>query len=405
MLLDSEPIRTTTSPAIRPRRSQFDLVVLALAAVLFAFSLLVLVPAPTSELWTLAIVIGEWGHYLAVFCLALAAVASRRRGLVARWAAVVAFAAALVCSVPVVKAAIIAKDLPARCTAAFGPSNSDLRAPLSFLDLFRGLPAGAVNVTEHVYGQFGAKKLKLDLYRAETAASRQPLVVVIHGGSWNGGNQRELPALNRYLASHGYAVAAIDYRHSPTWHFPAPLEDVFSAIEFLKTHAAEFGIDADRIVLIGRSAGGQLALSAAYAQRDAAIRGVVAFYAPTDLALGYEKPSAPAVFDSRKVLEDYLGGPPAGNPEAYALASPLNFVDATTPPTLLIQGALDPIVWQYHSELLAARLQYSERPHLYLALPWATHGCDANLSGPSGQLSLYAIERFLESVLRQPAQP
>lgn len=405
MLLDSEPTKTRTSQSTRPRRSLIDVVVLALGAGLLACSLLVLVPAPTSELWTVAIVIGEWGHFVGVFCFFLGVLEVCRGGLLARWAAALAFAAAIICSVPVVRAAIIARDLPARCTAVFGPSDSDLRTPLSLLDLFRGIPAGAVNVTEHVYGQFGAKKLKLDLYRSETAASSQPLVVVIHGGSWSGGNQRELPALNRYLASHGYAVAAIDYRHSPTWHFPAPVDDVFSAIGFLKSHAAEFGIDANRIVLIGRSAGGQLALSAAYAQRDAAIRGVVAFYAPADLALGYKNPAAPAVFDSRKVLEDYLGGSPSKNPEAYALASPLNFVGPTTPPTLLIQGALDPIVWRYHSELLAARLQYSARPHLYLALPWATHGCDANLSGPSGQLSLYATERFLESVLRQPAQP
>jgi dipeptidyl aminopeptidase/acylaminoacyl peptidase len=94
-----------------------------------------------------------------------------------------------------------------------------------------------------------------------------------------------------------------------------------------------------------------------------------------------------------------IGGSPSEKPEAYAAASPINFVNATTPPTLLIHGGNDAIVWPQHSQLLAGRLRAADRPHLYLHLPWATHGCDANLSGPSGQLSLYAIERFLAAVL------
>ncbi len=76
----------------------------------------------------------------------------------------------------------------------------------------------------------------------------------------------------------------------------------------------------------------------------------------------------------------------------------MNFVGASTPPTLLIHGRLDPIVWPAHSELLDARLQLAGTRHLLLALPWATHACDANLSGPSGQLSLYALDRFLAAV-------
>ena len=110
------------------------------------------------------------------------------------------------------------------------------------------------------------------------------------------------------------------------------------------------------------------------------------------------------MLDSRKVLEDYLGGTPAQKPEVYAAASPSNFVNATTPPTLLIHGRLDPIVWPEQSERLAARLKENGRPYFHLYLPWATHGCDANLHGPSGQLSLYAIDRFLAYALHPGTQ-
>jgi acetyl esterase/lipase len=228
---------------------------------------------------------------------------------------------------------------------------------------------------------------------------------MIHGGSWNGGNRGQLPALSRVLAQQGYAVAAIGYRHAPKHPFPAALDDVFRAIDFLKRHAVEARIDVSRIALVGRSAGGQLALSAAYSGREPAIRGVVSLYGPNDLVLGYEHPSRRAVLDSKSVLEKYLGGSPAEQPERYAAASPVNSVNATAPPTLLIHGNLDPIVWPEQSQLLAARLQSDGRSHLLLELPWGTHGCDATLIGPSGQLTLYAIEHFLRTKLRSRVEP
>lgn len=386
----ARPIRTARSPA--------DLLLVVAGAILFGWSLLVLVPAGTSWLWIGAILIGEWGHFAPVICLLMVWTGLRRGGRSGAAAAVLAGLAGLICCLPVARAAMIARALPARCTAAFGESGHPSRDCFSILNLFRGFRTGPVDVTTHVYGTLGTKELKLDLYQSKRHGAPQPLIVLIHGGSWNGGNKQQLPALNRYLASQGYAVAAIDYRHAPKWPFPAAVDDLFRAVEFLQERATAFGIDGNRIVLIGRSAGGQIALSAAYAERNPAIRGVVSFYAPSDLVRGYEQPSAPGILDSRRVLEDYLGGTPAQKPALYAAASPINFANASAPPTLLIHGGLDPIVSPAHSELLGRRLDQAARPNLYVALPWATHGCDANLAGPSGQLSLYAIERFLPAV-------
>lgn len=370
---------------------------------LFLCSLLMLFSAPTSALWILAILIGEWGHFAALVALILAAL-SWRAGGPGKANAVFALLTAAICLSPVIRAGWNATALPSSCTKAFGEAADPSRAkPLVLLDLFRGIRSTGVIATEHAYAMNGAKPLTLDLYHATNSTEPQPLVIMLHSGAWKGGSKEELPAMNRYLAQHGYAVASINYRHAPRSPFPAAVDDVFRAIDFLKANAAQLQLDTSRIVMMGRSAGGQIALSAAYAGREPAIRGVVAFYPPADLVLGYNKPSRRWVLDSKGVLEDYLQGAPADRPADYAAASPINFVNAATPPTLLIHGGLDPIVWPIHSDLLAHRLSEAKRPHLLLRLPWATHGCDANLSGPSGQLSLYAIDRFLASAYSKPS--
>ena len=129
---------------------------------------------------------------------------------------------------------------------------------------------------------------------------------------------------------------------------------------------------------------------------------MIAFYAPADLRYGYAHPGNPAVLDGRAVLRAYLGGTPDTAPDAYDAASPIAFVGPRTPPTLLIHSGRDELVTPVQSERLAARLGEAKRPHLLLRLPWAKHGCDANFSGSSGQLSTYAIENFLAAATAAP---
>ncbi len=384
----------------RGRMSAIDWLLYVWVSLLFLCSLLVFVSAATSWFWILAILITEWGHYAGILALVLA-IASWHRGMQGRPIAALALITAALCFSPAIRAAAINRSLPQRITAALGAMESiNARAqPFSWLDLFRGVPTSGVDVTEYVYAEIGGRALKLDLYRARDVAGTEPIIITLHGGAWNSGNKGQWPQLNRYLARQHYAVASITYRHAPKAPFPAAVDDVFQAIAFLKANAETLRLDPARIIVIGRSAGGQVALSAAYAGREPAIRGVVAFYAPSDLVLGYEQPSRRWVLDSRKVLRDYLGGTPAEKPELYAAASPIHFVNASTPPTLLIHGNLDPIVSPEQSARLAARLKENKRPYFHLYLPWETHGGDVNLSGPSGQLSLYAIDRFLAYAL------
>lgn len=107
------------------------------------------------------------------------------------------------------------------------------------------------------------------------------------------------------------------------------------------------------------------------------------------------------IHDTRAKLTDYLGGSPSAFPANYEAASPVRRATSASPPVLLLHGGRDEIVAPDHSRMLTRRLTELGVPNLYVALPWATHGFDYLLRGPGSQISIYAIESFLGSVLDQ----
>lgn len=391
---------------VRAPHGRAGLIRLALAAPLAAFSLLAVFEAPIEWLWKPAVAATEFGHLLAL--LAAPAFACRWRGRSGRLAGALGLLAFGLLLSPVVRATRIADDVRARLVAAGldGPARElpgapARPAPLELADLARlDLPAAGVEVATHVYHVEGGERLLLDLHARPDAPRPRPVVVVVHGGSWRSGDRTQLPAICGYLAARGYAVASIDHRLAPRWRFPAAHEDVLAALDWLARESAALGLDPARRALLGRSSGGHLALLAAYARSDPTVRGVVAWYPPTDMEWSWEHPSNPWVFDSPGALSGFLGGPPAGLEAVYRAASPLRFVRADGPATLLLHGGRDELVFQRQSERLSEALAAAGARHAYVPLPWATHGCDANLAGPSGQLGTWAIERFLGAVLR-----
>jgi len=248
------------------------------------------------------------------------------------------------------------------------------------------------------YIQYADTALTLDYYPAQKAGKR-PCVVVVHGGSWSSGDSKQLPELNSYLSSIGYQVASMNYRLAPKYKAPAAIEDVRNALNYLKSHADSLQIDTNRFVLLGRSAGAQIALLAAYTLPDTSIKAVIDFYGPADMVWGYSVPANPLVMNSRLVMERYLGGSYKAVPQTYVSSSPIEFVNQQTVPTLIIHGGNDVLVAYEHSTRLNTRLQQKNVKHYWLKLPWATHGFDYNINGPGGQLSTYAVETFLNNTL------
>ena len=140
--------------------------------------------------------------------------------------------------------------------------------------------------------------------------------------------------------------------------------------------------------------------SAAYAARDPAIRAVISLYGPADLNWGWDNPTNPRVSDSNQLLVDYLGGTREQAKANFDAASPIEFVNPSSPPTLLLHGTRDELVLAEHMRRLSQRLEQAKVPHLQLELPWATHGLDANPAGPGGQITTWAVECFLAAAFQ-----
>lgn len=401
---EQNPISLTPSPP-SPRRPRFSVWRVLIGVLSLGVAWLAVWPAPTDQLWMLAIGVTEWGFILALVALT-PLLPGWRRSRSGRIGAALGLLAALLALSPLPRAWLVARQLPTELESAFGavnvksgPDALPRSAPLVMTDLVRGVSSPPVSPSSVVYVTRD-QPLQLDLYQPPEPHTAAPGVIVIHGGSWQHYDSTQLAPLNRYLAARGYIVASINYRLSPASIFPAARDDVQAAVTYLKTNASLFGLDAQRLVLLGRSAGGQLALLAAYTAHDPAIRGVISFYGSSDLRYSYEHPSNPKVIDTRGTLEAHLGGSPDKVPAVYDAASPINFVGPGIPPTLLIHGGRDELLSSMQSELLDARLGQGGQRHLLLRLPWATHGCDFNFSGPCGQISTYAIERFLAAVTK-----
>ncbi|HEV7232195.1 MAG TPA: alpha/beta hydrolase [Bacteroidia bacterium] len=372
-----------------------NVIALTVSLLLLFISLLAVFHAPTYLLWKLTVAVTEFPHaFMAAALLCLIIPRTGTTQAIVSYS-INAIALLLFCT-PLLRAQSIISDLPAELNTAFIHQQSK-ESPYGFLKMLQGNSFAEMPFHTLVYGQRPQKDLTLDFY-APSRPSRKPCIVVIHGGSWSSGDSRQLPALNSYLAGKGYPVAAINYSLAPGAIYPAQVQDTRKALEYLKAHAKELQIDADDFVLLGRSAGGQIALTAAYTFGDPAIKGVIAYYAPADMIWGYSVPGNPLIMDSRKVMEDYLGGTYEQAKSNFYDSSPIEFAGAGSPPTLLIHGRRDELVAWEHSRRLNEKLKANGVPHFLLTLPWATHGCDFNLSGPSGQLSTYAVEAFLNNL-------
>jgi acetyl esterase/lipase len=379
-------------------------------ATLLAAAALTRMPAPTDLLWKISIAATEGGHWLALASL-FPALPRSGQALIGRLGGYFGLAASVLFVLPLVQAYQLNGDLPEKLRATFGAERRERgrfsegfrQEPFLVGDMLSSAPSRPIRIEERVFSTLEGEKLTLDVFKPGYEHTALPGVLVIHGGSWQSGSSREFLPLNAYLAARDFVVFSINYRLAPKWKFPAGRDDVLSAIAYLKVYAKELGLDATRLVLLGRSSGGQLALLAAYTASDPSIRGVVSVYGPTDLRYGYDNPASKHLIDTRGVLESYLGGSPANAEDAYFTASPINFVSANSPPTLLIHGSNDGHVSAEESARLDAKLTQASVKHVFVRLPWATHGCDWSFKGPCGQITTYAIEQFLERVMKAPA--
>ncbi len=360
-------------------------------------AILCVVFPPNYFLWQLKIVISEYPHIPLLAGIIIFALPGYHRHAWIWPQLVLVIEIIVLCLYPILGAYSIASTLDQDLNNAFGPAEIKQDA-FSSVRLFVPAP-DAPKPRTLTYFTEADRKLQCDFYPA-TAKVVAPLVLVIHGGGWDSGDRMQINDFNRFLAGKGYNVVAMDYSLAPKFHNPHQVGDVKNCISYLNDHAAELKIDTSRIALLGRSAGGQIALQAGYSMEMPEIKGIVAFYTPADMVWGYSLSFDTDILKSKSLITQYMGGKLADIPEKYADATAMSHVKSDSPPTLMIHGQKDNMVAYEHNLHLIKKLGPAKVPHYLLTLPWATHGADYHLNGPSGQLSAYSVMYFLATVFK-----
>lgn len=384
---------------------RIGLVMFALVCSLIAFllTLLVVVPAPTYRLWQAAVGASEWSLWFGLLGLAGAVLSISAIAQGSRVPALVAIGLGL--------AAMGFAAVPPLQTAPVARAND---VQLSLSQYLAGLtaqpPTGKPDTV--TFATVDGLPLQLDVFVPPTQGAARPAVIVVHGGSWSGGDKTDFPAWDHWLAEQGFVVFDIQYRLMPQPNWQSATADVKCAIGWVKRNAAQYGVDPNSIALLGRSAGGHLALLAAYTPGnptlapscdapDTQVQAVVSLYGPADLVWGYNNPANPDVIDGPGTLRRFLGGDPQTAAQAYAIASPITHVKASTPPTLLFHGGRDQLVGQHHAELLAERLRAEAVPHQTVFIPYGQHGFDYNFYGWGSQVTKPVLLKFLRQYVAQ----
>lgn len=267
------------------------------------------------------------------------------------------------------------------------------------------LRAGEIDV---VYGQEYVKRdsesLKADVYMPK-GTGPFPGVLVVHGGAWKMGTRAQLAGVAHMLADHGYTAVAISYRLAPHHKFPAQIEDCKSAVRWMRTEAAKWKIDPERVGGFGYSAGAQLVALLGTTSPEDGLEGVEnPQKLPSTRLQAVAAGGAPC--DFRPIPADveglafWLGDTPGHVPEQYRLASPAAFVTADDPPMFLFHGEIDTIVPRVSAEQMQAALSMAGVPAELYVVPYAGHimAC----------MNMEAINRsiaFLDKYLKAEGSP
>lgn len=236
--------------------------------------------------------------------------------------------------------------------------------------------------------------LKMTLFVPRTK-EKKPAVLYFPGGGFTSADHEKFLEMRYALACAGYVVAACEYRAVPN-KFPALLEDAKAAVRWMRAHASEFGVDANRIGLLGDSAGGYVVQMAGatngeknwdvgdFKEVSSDVQAVVSIYGISDLTtigegIGNENVHASAAVTEALLLngpafKDFAGASVNADPQKAKAASPIGHVDGTEPPFLLMHGSGDKVVSPLQSKKMFEALQNKKVEAEYVLVRGAEHG-------------------------------
>ncbi len=277
-----------------------------------------------------------------------------------------------------------------------------------------GFSLGRANAAKAV--QFATtpdgKSLFMEISTPHNFRDEQALtpVVLIHGGGFVAGTRNEEPAWNRFYTDRGYVVFDVDYRlATATYHtWDKAAADIAAAILWIGSHTSDYNVDMSKLLLVGGSAGGALALQVAYGIADGTLqpyvsgplphpKAVVAIFPAPDITAIWNTTNRFLGLRTHSVCEKYIGGSPQDFPQAYATVDVPHHVSSHSPPTLVIAGQHDHVI-PYQSQVqFVDVLAKKGAPHEFISLPFTDHFSLFRPAGLSGQIAFQAVDRFLDT--------
>lgn len=273
---------------------------------------------------------------------------------------------------------------------------------LKIVDLKPAVPMELNEFKGIEYKRVGDQSLKLDIYQPQNLNRPTPVLIFIHGGAWKGGKRSDYLRYLIDFALRGYVTATVSYRFSQQAKFPAAVQDVKCAVKWIRAHAHEYNIDPAKIAVIGGSAGGHLAMMIGYSSDmpefdgeceddsvSSRVQAVVNIYGPanltTDFAIG------------KRTVINFVGQTYSQAAELYQKASPITYITADDPPTLIFHGTIDSTVPIEQSDLLKSKLDEIGVPNEYHRLKGWPHIMDAAVS--VNKYCQYYMNAFFEKYI------
>jgi acetyl esterase/lipase len=237
-------------------------------------------------------------------------------------------------------------------------------------------PLAEQTITNVSYGTDTAQRMDIYLPANRTTATTKAIIMV-HGGAWISGDKVDMnqfiPVIKSRLSE--YAIFNLNYRLAAlpaTNTFPAQENDVKAAVNFIIGKANDYKFSTSKTVILGASAGAQMALLQAYKNSSPKFKAVVDLFGPTDMAGIYNAYASSPV--NQLGIQLLMNGTPATNAALYQSSSPINFVSAQSPPTLILHGTADPVVPYVQSTTLKTKLDAAGVYAKMITYPGAGHG-------------------------------
>jgi acetyl esterase/lipase len=269
-----------------------------------------------------------------------------------------------------------------------------------------------------VYGTWQDQPLHLVVYKPKSAAPGQsaPILLYIHGGGFTMGDRFEAGTNLRWFTDRGWLALSIDYTLSSVDRhlWDTTTSEVGCAMAWTAANAARLGGDAARISLLGSSAGGNLAINAAYLANAgrlesscggtvARVSAVSALYPPVDLAAAWAS-QVPGISDmARQFNTYYVGGSPQQFPDRYRFVDSATHINAAAPPTLVIFGANDHLVPPDATDRFAQQARHAGIDIESIPFPYGDHAFNLNQDGIGNQFYLGMTDKFLSEHGQRPA--